>query len=132
MEVTTRDGTGGGGGLTIGSPRGVAAWVFIGWLVYMAFAHPITGCVYLCCYKKPPAQGKEVDCPKAAGYIIGGTSICCAPCICIMLCQGCKPIFKQTSEPPQLPQAPAPVPAMGPPATPVAAGEVTVVKPGPP
>ena len=75
-------------GLTIGSPRGVAAWVFIGWLVYMAFAHPITGCVYLCCYKKPPAQGKEVDCPKAAGYIIGGTSICCAPCICIMLCQG--------------------------------------------
>ena len=90
MDVATRNGTEGGGGLRVGSPEAnIYLWLgFQAWLIYLCFAQPITGCVYLCSRQSATRQGKEADCPKAAGVIIGGVSICFAPCICGMLCMG--------------------------------------------
>lgn len=68
------------------------------WILYQIIAQPITGGVWLCCQDKK-AEGKEPDCPKAAGIVIGGTCLCCAPCICVMICTGSAPLFKRTGTP---------------------------------
>ena len=90
MDVTTRNGTEGGSGMRVGTPNeSIYLWLgFQAWLVYLCVAHPITGFVYLCSKQSATRQGKEADCPKAAGVIIGGVSVCLAPCICCMLCMG--------------------------------------------
>eukprot|EP01043_Picozoa_sp_COSAG02_P022784 COSAG02_NODE_1194_length_13955_cov_7.341055_6_plen_364_part_00 len=90
MDVATRNGTEGGGGIRVGTPNdNIYLWLgFQAWLIYLCCAHPITGCVYLCSRQSATRQGKEADCPKAGGVIIGGVSLCLAPCICGMLCLG--------------------------------------------
>ena len=67
---------------------GGSLWVL--WFLYQCIGQPITGSVYLCCMDKK-REGKEPDCPKAAAIIIGGTCLCCAPCICGMICAGALP-----------------------------------------
>jgi len=67
---------------------GGGLWVL--WFLYQCIGQPITGSVYLCCMDKK-RDGKEPDCPKAAAIIIGGTCLCCAPCICGMICAGALP-----------------------------------------
>jgi hypothetical protein len=67
---------------------GGGLWVL--WFLYQCIGQPITGSVYLCCMDKK-REGKEPDCPKAAAIIIGGTCLCCAPCICGMICAGALP-----------------------------------------
>jgi len=79
---------------------GGGLWVL--WFLYQCIGQPITGSVYLCCMDKK-REGKEPDCPKAAAIIIGGTCLCCAPCICGMICAGAEPIFKKIDSP-QMPQ----------------------------
>jgi hypothetical protein len=90
MDVATRNGTEGGGGIRVGSPNeNIFLWLSLqAWLIYLCCAHPITGCVYLCSRKSATRQGKEPECPKAAAVIVFGVSVCFAPCICGMLCMG--------------------------------------------
>eukprot|EP01043_Picozoa_sp_COSAG02_P010235 COSAG02_NODE_356_length_23978_cov_7.868504_9_plen_483_part_00 len=77
---------------------GAAGSPLVLWILYQIFAQPITGCVWLCCQDKK-AQGKEPDCPKAAGVVIGGTCLCCAPCICVMMCTGEQQNERERSHP---------------------------------
>jgi pimeloyl-ACP methyl ester carboxylesterase len=90
MEVLTRNGTEGGGDIRVGTPNDNLYLMlgFLGWLIYLVVAHAITGCVYCCSRQSATRQGKELDCPKAAGFIVCGVSLCFAPCVCAMLCMG--------------------------------------------
>ena len=90
MDVATRNGTEGGGGIRVGTPnKNIFLWLGLqAWLIYLCCAHPITGCVYLCSRKSATRQSKEPDCPKAAAVIVFGVSVCFAPCICGMMCMG--------------------------------------------
>ena len=90
MGVAARNGTEGGGGIRVGTPNDNLYLLlgFFAWLIYLTFAYAMTSCVYCCARQSAIRQGKEPDCPKAAVFIIGGVSVCVAPCICVMLCMG--------------------------------------------